>query len=134
MEIRGYAFREPNAPLEPFVREERIESPDQVIVRVAGCGLCHTDITFYTGEVAPRHELPLVLGHEISGVVEETGELHRHLLGRPVLVPAVMPCGECDRCRAGLPNTCRASPATCACQGAISCLSPPISAPSSSPT
>lgn len=108
MRIHGYALREANRPLERFERDARFESPDQVLVRVAGCGLCHTDITFYTGEVAPRHSLPLVLGHEISGIVEDTGGLHRDLVGRPVLVPAVMPCGGCDRCRSGSANTCRA--------------------------
>jgi len=106
MEVRGFAFREPNAPLEPLARDEQIGASGDVLVRVAGCGLCHTDLTFYTGEVAPRHELPLILGHEISGVVEAAGDAHSELVGRPVLVPAVMPCGECDRCRAGRPNIC----------------------------
>ena len=41
--------------------------PGDVLVEVAGCGLCHTDISFYTGAVRTKHPLPLVLGHEIAG-------------------------------------------------------------------
>lgn len=108
MQVYGYAMREPNAPLDRIEWDASIESDDAVIVRVAGCGVCHTDLSFHTGEVAPRHELPLVLGHEISGTVVEAGEDHGDLVGRSVLVPAVMPCGTCDRCAAGIPNTCTA--------------------------
>jgi 6-hydroxycyclohex-1-ene-1-carbonyl-CoA dehydrogenase len=73
----------------------------QALVRVAGCGLCHTDIGFYTGSVRTRHDLPLVLGHEIAGVVEDVAGYPEALIGRQVLIPAVMPCGECDLCRVG---------------------------------
>jgi 6-hydroxycyclohex-1-ene-1-carbonyl-CoA dehydrogenase len=81
--------------------------PGQVRVRVAGCGVCHTDIGFWRDGVAPRHALPLTLGHEVSGVVEEADAAFRHLVGREVIVPAVMPCGACDLCRAGRGNACR---------------------------
>ena len=75
-------------------------------VRVAGCGLCHTDVGFYSGTVRPKHELPLVLGHEIAGVVEDVAGRHDELVGRQVLIPAVMPCGSCDLCRNGRPLAC----------------------------
>jgi 6-hydroxycyclohex-1-ene-1-carbonyl-CoA dehydrogenase len=77
-----------------------------VRIRVAGCGLCHTDIAFYTGEVRTRHALPLVLGHEIAGTVIEAPPPHEHLVGRDVIVPAVIPCDCCDLCRAGHDNAC----------------------------
>jgi 6-hydroxycyclohex-1-ene-1-carbonyl-CoA dehydrogenase len=82
--------------------------PDGAVVRVAGCGLCHTDISFYTGAVRTRRTFPLVLGHEISGVVESAGPDFRHFLGKNVIVPAVMPCGTCDLCRQGRENACAA--------------------------
>ncbi|HEX7421462.1 MAG TPA: alcohol dehydrogenase catalytic domain-containing protein, partial [Thermoanaerobaculia bacterium] len=44
-----------------------------VVVEVAGCGLCHTDIGFAYDGVPTRHPLPLVLGHEISGRVVDAG-------------------------------------------------------------
>ncbi|MBK8207050.1 MAG: 6-hydroxycyclohex-1-ene-1-carbonyl-CoA dehydrogenase [Planctomycetes bacterium] len=78
----------------------------EVVVRVAGCGLCHTDVGFYYGDVAPRAPLPLVLGHEIAGTVVAAGSRHEALIGQRVVVPSVVPCGECERCRAGAENTC----------------------------
>ncbi len=78
----------------------------EVVVEVEACGLCHTDLAFASGAVAPRHELPLVLGHEVTGRVVAAGEDVRDLLGRPVLVPAVLPCGDCAFCRAGRSNIC----------------------------
>ena len=75
----------------------------QARVRVAGCGVCHTDLGFYSGTVRTRHDLPLVLGHEIAGVVEDIAGVGDSLIGRQVLVPAVMPCGTCDLCTAGRP-------------------------------
>ena len=80
--------------------------PGEALVRVAGCGVCHTDISFYTGAVRTRHPLPLVLGHEISGVVVSAPGPFERLTGQPVVVPAVMPCGECELCRAGRDTAC----------------------------
>ena len=80
---------------------------DEVLVRVAGCGVCHTDIGFWKDGVPARHALPLTLGHEISGTVADASSAHRHLLNREVIVAAVIPCGDCDLCRAGRGNVCR---------------------------
>jgi 6-hydroxycyclohex-1-ene-1-carbonyl-CoA dehydrogenase len=80
--------------------------PDEARVRVAGCGVCHTDVTFYTGQVRTRHRLPLVLGHEIAGTVIDAAEAHAHLIGRDVIVPAVIPCDTCELCRLGHDNAC----------------------------
>lgn len=78
------------------------------VVEVAGCGVCHTDLSFLLDGVKTRHALPLVLGHEISGWVREVGaSADRALLGRPVIVPAVLPCGECELCRSGHRRICR---------------------------
>ncbi len=103
----GMFFIEPGKPLE--YREFEIETPaaDQAVIQVAGCGLCHTDLGFLFGGVRTRHELPLVLGHEISGRVVAAGEDHAGLDDRQVVIPAVLPCGECDLCRAGRDNICQ---------------------------
>lgn len=79
----------------------------EVVVAVAGCGLCHTDLGFLSGAVKTRQALPLVLGHEISGTVVAAGEGCTELLGRQVVVPAVLPCGDCELCRAGRDNICQ---------------------------
>jgi 6-hydroxycyclohex-1-ene-1-carbonyl-CoA dehydrogenase len=98
------------SPNEPLVRKEwAIDSvePDDAVVAIAGCGLCHTDITFYTGSVKTNVS-PVILGHEISGTVVAAGDNYKALEGKQVIVPAVLPCGECDLCRAGRGNICRA--------------------------
>ncbi len=93
---------------EPMVLEEREESPGpgEVLVRVAGCGVCHTDLGFYYDGVPTRHGLPLTLGHEVSGTVVEAGAGAEGWTGRPVVVPAVTPCGTCPTCRDGHGRVC----------------------------
>ena len=81
---------------------------DQVMVQVAGCGVCHTDIGFWKDGVPTKKSLPLTLGHEVSGTVVEAGEEFEELVGTTVIVPAVIPCGTCDLCRQGRSNICRA--------------------------
>ena len=80
----------------------------EAVVEVAGCGVCHTDISFLHLGVPTRAEMPLALGHEVSGTVCEVGEgVDAELLGKKVLVPAVLPCGECELCLAGERRICR---------------------------
>ena len=93
-------------PLEPIEREIPTLSDDDVLVRVAGCGVCHTDLGFLHDGVRTRQPLPLILGHEISGYVEDAGRRYRALAGQAVVVPAVLPCGECDACRSGRSTIC----------------------------
>ncbi len=97
-------------PGKPLVRAEgagRTPAPDEVVVEVAGCGVCHTDLGFLDGDVKTVAPLPLVLGHEISGRVVEAGSNTDDWLGRDVLVPAVIPCGTCDLCSSGRSNVCQ---------------------------
>ena len=98
----------PSAPLELRDLPDPEPGPDEVVVQVAGCGVCHTDIGFWKDGVPTRHPLPLTLGHEISGVVVDAGVDCRHLKDREVIVPAVIPCGDCDLCRRGRGNVCLA--------------------------
>jgi len=105
VEVRAWAFTAPGEPLREQVRTES-PAPGEVIVKVAGCGICHTDLGFYYDAVPTRHALPLVLGHEISGAVVEAGKGAEAWLGRAVVVPAVMPCGECAACRSGHGSVC----------------------------
>ncbi|MBX3592424.1 MAG: 6-hydroxycyclohex-1-ene-1-carbonyl-CoA dehydrogenase [Burkholderiaceae bacterium] len=79
----------------------------EVVVAVAGCGVCHTDLGYFYDGVRTNHPLPLALGHEISGRVVAAGAGAEQWLGKSVIVPAVLPCGECDLCRRGLGTICR---------------------------
>ncbi len=96
---------------EPMMKAEFDPSPPgagEVVVEVAGCGVCHTDLGFYYDGVRVNHELPLTLGHEISGRVIAAGPGAESWQGKAVIVPAVMPCGECELCRSGHGTICRA--------------------------
>lgn len=77
---------------------------NEALVKVAGCGVCHTDISFWNDGVRTKKDLPLTLGHEISGTVLDGPE---HLKGKNVIIPAVLPCGECDLCKKGRSNICQ---------------------------
>jgi 6-hydroxycyclohex-1-ene-1-carbonyl-CoA dehydrogenase len=96
------------APLE--IRDVPDPKPGDgdVVVRVAGCGVCHTDIGFWKDGVPTKKPMPLTLGHEVAGTVVEAGKDARALVGRDVIVPAVIPCGKCDLCAQGRGNVCRA--------------------------
>jgi propanol-preferring alcohol dehydrogenase len=72
--------------------------PGEVLVRVAACGVCRTDLHIADGEV-PDPKLPLVLGHQVVGRIEGSGER----VGIPWLGWA---CGECRYCRSGRENLC----------------------------
>ncbi len=106
--IDRYSWRlvEPGRPLERVEEAGRPPEAGEVLIEVAGCGLCHTDLGFLDGTVKTRAQLPLVLGHEISGRVIEAGEGAEAWLRKDVLVPAVIPCGDCDLCNSGRGNAC----------------------------
>ena len=103
----GYQLSTVGKPL--AVAELPMPEPkaDEVIVEVAGCGVCHTDVGFAFDGVPTRHAFPLVLGHEIAGHVVAAGEEAQAWMDQGVIVPAVIACGECASCRAGRPTTCR---------------------------
>lgn len=97
-----------DAPIEVQDVPQPKPSDGEVLVQVAGCGVCHTDIGFWKDGVPTKKELPLTLGHEISGTVVEAASDYQVLLGKEVIVPAVIPCGNCDLCAGGRGNICRA--------------------------
>ncbi len=94
---------------EPLVQvkiDMLMPGPHEVVVEIAGCGVCHTDLGYYYDGVRTKHELPLTLGHEISGHVVDAGTDASQWVDRAVIVPAVIPCGHCDVCRRGKATIC----------------------------
>ena len=77
----------------------------EVLVEIAGCGVCHTDLGFYYDGVPTVSKPPMTLGHEISGTVIAGDEEWN---GKEVVVPAAMPCWSCELCKAGRANFCLA--------------------------
>ena len=95
---------------EPLAVEE-IPIPEpgsgEILVQVAACGLCHTDLHYIDHGVPTFKKPPLVLGHEVSGTVSALGEdVEEWQEGDPVLLPAVYGCGHCPMCRNGRENIC----------------------------
>jgi 6-hydroxycyclohex-1-ene-1-carbonyl-CoA dehydrogenase len=82
--------------------------PDEVLVRVVACGVCHTDLHYIDHGVPTFKPPPLVLGHECSGMITEIGsEVKQWQVGDRVLLPAVLSCGSCQMCRLGRENICQ---------------------------
>jgi len=107
--INGWVMTGVGKPLENVSLPCPPIGPGETLVEIAGCGVCHTDISFLQHGVKTRSDLPLVLGHEISGTVVEVGEgVNAGLVGKPVLIPAVLPCGECALCKSDNRRICRA--------------------------
>ena len=108
MRIEGYRWQmtAKDAPLvrTPIVFEP---GPGEVVVAIAGCGVCHTDLGYFYDGVRTKQPLPLALGHEISGTVVAAAPDVAGWLGEAVIVPAVLPCGECELCARGLGTICR---------------------------
>lgn len=79
--------------------------PGEVLIRIAAAGLCHSDLSVINGD-RPR-PLPMVLGHEASGVVVETGSGVDDLApGDHVVCVFVPSCGHCAPCAGGRPALC----------------------------
>jgi 6-hydroxycyclohex-1-ene-1-carbonyl-CoA dehydrogenase len=110
MRIEGahaYRLTTSGKPLELIELPPLEPRPDEVVIQVAGCGVCHTDVGFAYEGIPTRKALPIILGHEICGRVVAAGENASKWQGRLVVVPAVIPCGHCVACIAGRPTICR---------------------------
>lgn len=95
---------------EPLMKVEFDPFPPaagDVVVEIAGCGVCKTDLSYHSGGVRPNHALPLAMGHEISGRVVAAGAGAENWLGKAVVVVGVIPCGECELCKSGHGTICK---------------------------
>jgi len=89
---------------------EEVEEPSygetDVLIKVKAVGLCGTDLKIQQGKI-PIKELPLIQGHEISGVIAETGSKVKDFkIGEEVLVSFYIPCNKCELCKAGRQTIC----------------------------
>jgi S-(hydroxymethyl)glutathione dehydrogenase/alcohol dehydrogenase len=103
--MRAVVLPAAGAPLQ--VEEIPVPRPKagEVLLRVAACGVCHTDLHVIKGEV--KFPTPAVLGHEITGIVAELGAgVVGVSLGDPVVSSFIMPCGTCDFCTQGRDDLC----------------------------
>ena len=105
--MRAMILETPRHPLRPVELPTTRPDPTQVLVKVAACAVCRTDLHVVDGEL-PNPKLPLVPGHEIVGAIVEKGaHVERFKVGDRVGIPWLgWTCGECEFCRSGRENLC----------------------------
>ncbi|SEB91348.1 S-(hydroxymethyl)mycothiol dehydrogenase [Rhodococcus pyridinivorans] len=103
--VRGVVARSKGAPVEvvPIVIPD--PGPGEVVVAIAACGVCHTDLHYREGGI--NDEFPFLLGHEAAGVVESVGEgVDSVAVGDFVVLNWRAVCGQCRACKRGQPQYC----------------------------
>ncbi|MCY4231208.1 MAG: Zn-dependent alcohol dehydrogenase [Alphaproteobacteria bacterium] len=103
--MKAAVFREVGKPLE--IEDVQISKPGprEVLVRTAAAGVCHSDLHFVEGLYPAK--LPIVLGHESAGIVEEVGEQVTYVeKGDHVITCLSAFCGECEYCLTGHMSLC----------------------------
>lgn len=106
--VRAALLRQYDQPLELVDLELADLAPDQVRVRIAATGVCHSDLSAITGAMGWGSP-PMVLGHEGAGVVTAVGDdvdADRIRVGDHVIIAWNQPCRECSFCRRGEPWIC----------------------------
>ena len=100
-------LKSPGRPLECADVPTPHPAAGQMLVRVAACAVCRTDLHVMAGEL-PKPKLPLILGHEIVGQIAEVGsKVKGFRIGERVGVPWLgWTCGRCKFCRSGRENLC----------------------------
>lgn len=105
--MRAMVLDQVRAPL--VLKELPIPTPstDEVLIKVHTCGVCRTDLHIVDGEL-PHPKLPLILGHQVVGVIEEIGaNVTQYQVGDRVGVPWLGKCCEiCEYCTSGKENLC----------------------------
>lgn len=92
------------------LQEQEVLTPDidekDILVRVKAAGICHSDAHYRAG-LSPVTPLPMTLGHEVAGVIEEVGGKVKTLrVGDRVCLHYLVSCGECDYCHRGTEQFC----------------------------
>lgn len=107
IQTKGYAAQSATTPLQPFSFERRDPRPDDVVIEIAYCGVCHSDIHTARSEWGPA-QYPCVPGHEIVGRVIQVGKkVKRFKVGDLAGVGCfVDSCGKCPACKSGEEQFC----------------------------
>ena len=103
--MKAAVFREIGKPLEIEEVEVSKPGPREVLVRTVAAGVCHSDLHFVEGLYPAK--LPIVLGHESAGIVEEVGDQVSYVRkGDHVITCLSAFCGECEYCLTGHMSLC----------------------------
>jgi S-(hydroxymethyl)glutathione dehydrogenase/alcohol dehydrogenase len=105
MKFRAAVLRQPKAPMTVETIEATGLQPNDVLVRVAAAGLCHTDLEVIEGQLV--YPMPIVLGHETAGTIEEVGSaVDPGRRGEKVVLSWNPHCGHCFHCERDQPILC----------------------------
>lgn len=103
--VRAVVLREYGEPVGVERLDLEAPGPGEVLVRISASGVCHSDLHVVTGDLPLP--LPMVLGHEGAGVVEQVGEgVQSPRVGERVAISWMPSCGTCYWCRKGRPDLC----------------------------
>jgi len=104
-QVQGVIARSKRAPVELVDITIPDPGPNDVVVRIQACGVCHTDLTYRDGGI--NDEFPFLLGHEAAGIVEAAGSAVTHVeVGDFVVLNWRAVCGNCRACRRCRPWYC----------------------------
>jgi propanol-preferring alcohol dehydrogenase len=104
--MKAAVLHETHSPL--VLEDVEIPSvgPEEALLHIKACGICHTDLNYMDG-LKPTGKIPIILGHEAAGVVSEVGKkVMGFVPGDRVVVYFVLACGKCDYCMSGQDNLC----------------------------
>ena len=105
--MKAAIFLGPDQPLDVRDVPTPEPGPGEILIRVAACGVCHTDLHYIDHGTPTFKAPPMILGHEISGTVSALGRgVTSFSEGDRVLAAAVTSCGACPACREGRENIC----------------------------
>ncbi len=105
MNFRAAVLRQPGTPLTIETIEATALQPSDVLVKVAAAGLCHTDLEVIEGQLV--YPMPIVLGHETAGVIEDVGSaVDPKRRGDKVVLSWNPHCGHCFHCERDQPILC----------------------------
>ncbi len=115
--MKSYCIKKYGAPLERVERDTPTPEGDEILLDVAGCGVCHSDVHLWDGyfnlggerksDLSGIHRLPFTLGHEIAGTVKALGSTASKVkVGSNVVVYPWIGCGGCSICQSGQEQLC----------------------------
>jgi S-(hydroxymethyl)glutathione dehydrogenase/alcohol dehydrogenase len=104
--MKAAVFREVNVPMEIEEVTFSKPGPREVLIRTKAAGICHSDMHFFNGSYPGK--LPMVLGHESAGIVEQVGsDVHYVKPGDHVITCLSVFCGHCESCLTGHLSLCQ---------------------------